>query len=78
VIDGIEPASLPGPLRRIRPFERWVVQQTIGFVWGLPEAAPGRTAVDIGADCGLPARRVTEIAEQAVRKMKAMQTLAAD
>jgi hypothetical protein len=41
---------------------------------------PVRTADDVGAECGLPAWRITEIAERAVERMREMQgqSLAAD
>jgi len=69
MIADIDPAYVPSLLCRISPFEQWVIERLAGS---------DRTAADIGADCGLRAGRILEIADEAVAKMKAMQTLAAD
>jgi len=64
----IEPAYLPGLLCRLNPFERWVITELY---------APGervfRSPDEVGQLCGLPGARITEIAERAVLRMRAMQ-----
>jgi hypothetical protein len=73
VIGGVEPACRPGLLLRIRPFERWVISQL--YVYSHPI---GRlTADSVGADCGLPAWRIREVAEPAIGKMPVMLGMAA-
>jgi len=74
MIDDIDPAYLPSLLRRVSPFESWAIIELYGI-----EKTALRPADEVGGDCGLPTWRITEIAERAIAKMKAMQTqLAAD
>ena len=64
---------------RLSPFEHRVLGELAGVQHDLSDRVwRVRDADEIGQDCGLPASRVSEIAERAVARMKAMQTLAAD
>jgi len=69
----IDAAYLPSLLCRVGPFERFIV----GELYGL-EGRVFRTPDEVAEDCGMTVGEITVIAERAVGRMKAMQTLGPD
>jgi len=71
VLAEIDPAYLPGLLRRLTPFERWVLAELYGHQHELADPVwRVRTVDEIAEDSGLPASRITEIAAAAVERMR--------
>jgi hypothetical protein len=74
--DRIDVAYVDSLLCRVLPFEAWLIRERYGLY---DPPRDGRTADDVGFDCGLSQARIREIEGRALIKMLDMQrTLSAD